>query len=84
MSEPETINELKAIQRRLDAVIGLLFESVGRTDKFSFRDRIKALDSCGLTPTEIAKILQTSPNSVNVQMSLMRKESRKRASAKQR
>jgi hypothetical protein len=81
MTESEA-NELKAISRRLDAVIELLFESAGRTSRFSLRKRIRILDSCELTPTEIAKVLGTSTNYVNVQLSVMRKKSRKRMGIK--
>jgi site-specific recombinase XerC len=78
MSEQPSAKELKAIVKRLNAVISLLFENAGRTTKFSLRDRIRLLDSCGLTPSEIAGIGGTSENYVNVQLSVMRKESRKR------
>jgi len=84
MGEETIVKELKGIEKRLDAVIGLLFENAGRTDKFSLRDRIRVLDSCGLAPSEIADIVGTSGNYVNVQLSLMRKGPAKRAEAKTR
>jgi len=82
MSEERLVKELKGITKRLDAVIGLLFESTGRTDKFSLKDRIRVLDSCGLAPSEIADVVGTSGHYVNVQLSLMRKASRKTANSK--
>lgn len=82
MSEDRLVKEFKAITKRLDAVIGLLFESAGRTERFSLKDRIRVLDSCGLPPSEIADIVGTSGNYVNVQLSIMRKGSRKRVKSK--
>lgn len=79
MSEDKLVKELQKITNRLEAVIGIPFENAGRTEKFSLKERIKILDSCGLSPTEIAKTVGTSDNYVNVQLSLMRKGSNKLA-----
>jgi len=82
MSEDRLVEELEGVAKRLNAVISILFESVGRTREFSLRDRIRVLDSCRLSPSEIADAVGTTDNYVNVQLSLMRKTSAKRSKSR--
>lgn len=59
--------------KRLDAVIGLLVVTLPQTEHpRSLRDQIKLLDSAGLAPSEIARIVGRPPTSVNSELARIR------------
>jgi hypothetical protein len=60
------------IARRLDTLIRLVAAGVCK-DK-SQRDSIAILSSAGLAPKDIADFLQTTPNTVSVTLSAMRRQ----------
>lgn len=67
--------DLGPVIRRLDVIINLLFKLSEKEDKEpSAKSKIVMLDSLGLKPSEIAKMVGKSENYVNVQLSLQRKE----------
>ncbi len=69
--------------RRLDAVIGLLVVTLPEPERArSLRDQIKLLDSAGLTPSEIARIVDRPPTSVNSELARIRGKKRKGESRK--
>ena len=61
---------------RLDRIIRLLAVSIA-TDKPQ-RERIRLLSSAGLAPRDIAEILGTTPNTVRVALTGIRKSRRDR------
>lgn len=59
--------------KRLDAVIGLLVVTLPQPDhKRSLREQIKLLDAAGLSPSEIARIVDRPPTSVNSELARLR------------
>lgn len=57
-TKKEKSKENREIVKRLDALIRILLEiHLSKNDNFSLTLAVKALKSCGLTPTEIADIL---------------------------
>jgi len=71
--------------KRLDAVIGLLVVTLPQPEQpRSLRDQIKLLDGAGLTPAEIARIVDRPGPAVNSELARIRgaknngKKSRKR------
>jgi DNA-binding NarL/FixJ family response regulator len=58
--------------RRLDALIRLTAIAMFK-DK-SQKEKIAVLNLAGLTPKEIAEFLDTTPNSVSVAISMMKKD----------
>jgi DNA-binding NarL/FixJ family response regulator len=74
------VTESDDIVKRLDSLIRLV--AVGVCADKSQRDSIAILNSAGLAPKEIAEFLQTTPNTVSVTLSSMRRQkSGKKASA---
>jgi hypothetical protein len=65
------MTEGEEIVRRLDTLIRLV--AVGVCAEKSQRDSIAILNSAGLAPKEIAEFLQTTPNTVSVTLSAMRR-----------
>lgn len=65
-------------EEKLDILIRLLALSLVKETK-SMKDKILFLGGAGLPPKEIAELLQTTPNHVNVALSQARK-SKKAAS----
>ena len=65
------MTESEKIVRRLDSLIRLV--AAGVCANKSQRDSIAILNAAGLTPKEIAEFLQTTPNTVSVTLSSMRK-----------
>jgi DNA-binding NarL/FixJ family response regulator len=61
--------------RRLDALVRLTAISMFK-DK-SQKEKIAILNLAGLTPKEIAEFLDTTPNSVSVAISMMKKDKEK-------
>ena len=59
--------------KRLDAVIGLLVVTLPQPEHArSLRDQIKLLDSAGLAPSEIARIVDRPATSVNSELARIR------------
>lgn len=67
----DTNEVLQSISKKLGVLIAL--ELLSMNSKASATDNIKMLDRFGLTPTEIAEILNTSSNYVNVTRSILKK-----------
>ncbi len=67
----DTNKLLESMSKKLGVLIALNLLSMDR--KATATDNIKMLDRFGLTPTEIAEILNTSTNYVNVAKSLIKK-----------
>jgi hypothetical protein len=66
--------------RRLDALIRLTAIAMFK-DK-SQKEKIAVLNLAGLTPKEIAEFLDTTPNSVSVAISMMKKDKDKEKGSK--
>jgi hypothetical protein len=66
--------------RRLDALIRLTAITMFK-DK-SQKEKIAVLNLAGLTPKEIAEFLDTTPNSVSVAISMMKKDKDKEKDSK--
>ncbi len=66
--------------RRLDALIRLTAITMFK-DK-SQKEKIAILNLAGLTPKEIAEFLDTTPNSVSVAISMMKKDKDKEKGSK--
>jgi len=61
------------LSKRLDAVIGLLVVTLPQPEHArSLRDQIKLLDSAGLAPSEIARIVDRPATSVNSELTRIR------------
>ena len=58
---------LESILKRLGVLIALQINT--QSENFSITEGVQMLTRFGLTPTEIAEILNTSPNTVNVMKS---------------
>jgi DNA-binding CsgD family transcriptional regulator len=67
---------LESVSKKLGVLIALNLHSMN--SKATATDNIKMLDRFGLTPTEIAEILNTTPNHVNVTRSIIKKNSAKK------
>jgi DNA-directed RNA polymerase specialized sigma24 family protein len=63
--------ELKLVSKKLDRLIRIMALSVTRG--LTTTEKISMLHQAGFTPTEIAEILGTSRNVVNVRLSEMRR-----------
>jgi hypothetical protein len=71
----DTTKLLESISKKLGILIALNLLSMN--NKATATDNIKMLDRFGLTPTEIAEILNTSANYVNVTRTLNKKSKNK-------
>jgi len=60
----ENIELLKSISKRLGVMIALQISN--KSDNVSIAEGVELLTRFGLNPTEIAEILNTSTNTVNV------------------
>lgn len=69
--------ELTAIRESVELLVRLKLHEVrgNRTQK----DMIHLLDECGCGPTQIARLLNTTPNSVNPVLSRSRQPAKARA-----
>ncbi len=69
-------NDLPEITQKLDTLIKLVASGLieGKTQ----REKIQLLSKAGLSPQEIAEFIETSPNTVRVALSVMRKAKKKR------
>ena len=68
--------ELTELSAKLDILIRLV--AVGLCGDRGQREKIAILESAGLQPKAIAEILRTTPNTVSVVLSAIRKERKKR------
>jgi DNA-directed RNA polymerase specialized sigma24 family protein len=66
--------QLKEITQRLDKLARII--ALTNTQDLTMTERIHLLNNVGFSPTEIANILGTSANVVNVRLSEMRKKKR--------
>lgn len=67
--------DLNALTDRVDTLIKLV--ASGLIDGKKQREKIQLLSKAGLSPQEIAEFIETSPNTVRVELSVMRKASKK-------
>ncbi len=67
----DTNKLLESISKKLGVLIALNLLSMN--SKATSAENIKMLDRFGLTPTEVAEILNTSANTVNVTRSRIKK-----------
>jgi len=68
--------QFKEINNKMDLIVRLLALDVVKDLKVQ-KDKIIALSSFGFGPSEIAKLLGTTPNTVNVALSGIRKKAKK-------
>lgn len=74
-------SDLARVEGKLDILIRLLALSVApATD--SLKDRAIRLSKAGMTPKEIALLFDTTPNTVSVILSAMKRGRKNRASKK--
>lgn len=74
------MSTLAEVADKLDTLIRLT--AIGLFGEKTQRERIELLSSAGLQPKEIADLLGTTPNTVNVALSGMRKKKRKKAASR--
>jgi hypothetical protein len=73
MSKPQTNDLLEEISEKLDKVLKLLaIDAVKSFEKE--QQKIELLDSIGFKPSEIAKMLNKSPENVSVVLGSIRKK----------
>lgn len=71
----DTNKLLESISKKLGVLIAL--NLVSMNSKATTTENIEMLDRFGLTPIEIAEILNTSPNTVNVTKSRIKNSKKK-------
>jgi hypothetical protein len=77
--EPQTLNDNETLIGRMDVLINLMFKLLEKDGKASSaRDKIIMLSSFGLTPKDIAKIINSTPNHVSVELSMYRSKEKKK------
>lgn len=77
--ETKTPNDYETLVGRIDVLINLMFKQLEKDGKApSARDKIIMLNSFGLSPKDIAKIINSTPNHVNVELSNYRSKEKKR------
>jgi DNA-directed RNA polymerase specialized sigma24 family protein len=69
-------NQFKEMTNKIDLIIRLLALNLVKDLKVQ-KDKIIALSSFGFGPSEIAKLLGTTANSVMVTLSMIRKKTKK-------
>ena len=77
---PQPESEFAGLERRLDTVVRLL--SAQLTKGMTKKDAILALSALGLTPKEVAGILDVSSNQVSVEVYQAKKKAKKSAKKK--
>jgi DNA-binding CsgD family transcriptional regulator len=70
--------DLSRVEAKLDTLIRLLALSLA-SENHSLRERAVRLQRAGLTPKEIASLCDTTPNTVSVALSAMKRQRRKKA-----
>jgi hypothetical protein len=73
---------LENINRNLEVVIALLLQSLPGADAASLRDRVLMLESIGMRPKDMAKVLGKSANHINKELSVGRSTTKKGRSKK--
>jgi DNA-binding CsgD family transcriptional regulator len=68
--------QFEEITNKIDLIVRLLALNIVKDQKIQ-KDKIIALSSFGFAPFEIAKLLGTTRNTVNVALSEMRKKTKK-------
>jgi hypothetical protein len=63
---------LENINRNLEVIVGLLVRSMPGSDGANLRDRVLMLDSLGLRPKDIARVLGKSSTHVSKELSIGR------------
>jgi DNA-directed RNA polymerase specialized sigma24 family protein len=71
----EKMDDISAIRRYVELLVRLKLEDA-RDDR-SQKDMIFLLDACGCSPSEIATLLNTTPNSVSPVLSRGRAKSKR-------
>ncbi|MFA5831133.1 MAG: hypothetical protein WC878_04880 [Candidatus Paceibacterota bacterium] len=71
----DTTKLLESISKKLGVLIAL--DLLSMNNKATATDNIKMLDRFGLTPVEIAEILNTTANHVSVTKSIIKKNNKK-------
>ena len=70
-------NDYETLIGRVDVLINLMIKQLEKDGKaLSARDKIIMLNSFGLSPKDIAKVIDSNPNYVSVQLSIYRKKER--------
>lgn len=67
-------NEISEIAKKVDTLNRLL--AIGLVNGRRQRDQIRLLSVAGMGPKEIAELIGTTPNTVNVALTAMRKENK--------
>lgn len=81
MSKPQTNDLLEEISEKLDKVLKLLaIDAVKGYEKE--QQKIEILDSIGFKPSEIAKMLNKSPENVSVVLGSIRKKKDQKTATK--
>ena len=76
-------NGTEAIVGRIDVLINLMFQLLEKNGKApSARDKIIMLNSFGLSPKDIAKIINSNTNHVSVELSIYRSKEKKKQTQK--
>lgn len=68
--------EKNIISKRLDAIIRLLMEQQLKKKKMTRREQLLILDSVGLTPSEIGKIVNWKSKDVSSELIKLKKKRR--------
>lgn len=69
--------DLTQVVEKLDTLVRLV--AVGVCGEGTQKEKIKVLSTAGLEPKEIASILGTTPNTVSVALSSLRRDAKKKA-----
>lgn len=64
--------DFRNLEKKVDVLIKLV--GIGITSGKQLKEKAKMLSSAGFKPSEIAKLLNTSPNSIRVTLSLYKKK----------
>ncbi len=75
-------NQLKEINEKIDIIVNLLALNLVKDAK-NQKDKIINLYSFGFTPSQIAKLLGTTPNTVSVAVSEIKKKGKQDQQAKE-
>ena len=76
MKEQDDLGVVKALERIGLVLGGLYADKLGDLDLGA---KAKKLNCCGFTNTEIAKLLGTTPNNINVALHRHRRSSKKKS-----
>jgi len=74
--EPEIVRHFEAINTGIRATNVLLVELLGRQFEMKQHEMIECLGRSGMSPREIAQLVDTSMNTVQVTLSRKRKKTR--------